>query len=93
MPVSPTEKQCPECKVLFICQSDDIRNCQCNNISLTEESIPFPTQKAMLVEGLHYYKENDYWVFTELYHTLRGTCCQSGCRHCVYGFTKTNVNK
>ncbi|WP_221392734.1 cysteine-rich CWC family protein [Dyadobacter sp. NIV53] len=46
----------------------------------------FPTHKAMYIEGLHYYKENNYWVFTELYHTLRGKCCQSGCRHCVYGF-------
>lgn len=38
------------------------------------------------VEGTHYYKENNYWVFTELYHFQRGYCCQSGCRHCIYGF-------
>ena len=48
----------------------------------------FPTQKEMFIEGLHYYIENNNWVFTELYHTLRGYCCQSGCRHCVYGFKK-----
>ena len=48
----------------------------------------FPTQKEMLVEGLHYYKEGDNWVFTALYHQLRGHCCGSGCRHCVYGFKK-----
>ena len=46
----------------------------------------FPTQKEMLFEGLHYYKEGDRWVFTELYHLLRGNCCENGCRHCVYGF-------
>jgi len=46
----------------------------------------FPMQKEMLIEGLHYYKENNCWVFTELYHLLRGNCCQSSCRHCVYGF-------
>ena len=115
MPVIPIEKHCPKCKVPFICQSDNIRNCQCNAVSLTEGSIDFlsktyfdclcktclekinsdiqtaklyqfPTHKAMFIEGLHYYKENNYWVFTELYHTLRGTCCQSGCRHCVYGY-------
>jgi hypothetical protein len=45
----------------------------------------FPT---LPTEGLHYYKENGYWVFTELYHLLRGKCCGSGCRHCVYGFKK-----
>src|SRR5258705_1070903 len=49
----------------------------------------FPTQKEMFIEGLHYYKEGGYWVFTELYHILRGHCCKSGCRHCVYGFSKT----
>ncbi len=48
----------------------------------------FPTQKEMLVDGVHFYKENNYIVFTELYHTLRGHCCQSNCRHCVYGYKK-----
>ena len=47
----------------------------------------FPTQKEMFIEGLHYYKEENNWVFTEMYHILRGHCCQSGCRHCAYGFT------
>lgn len=45
-----------------------------------------PTKKEMLIEGLHYYKEGNNWVFTALYHHLRGYCCGSGCRHCVYGF-------
>ncbi|WP_447642334.1 MULTISPECIES: cysteine-rich CWC family protein [Chitinophagaceae] len=45
----------------------------------------FPTEKEVFVEGLHYYKEGNYWVFTELYHYLRGSCCGNGCRHCVYG--------
>jgi hypothetical protein len=27
-----------------------------------------------------------YLVFTEVYHLKRGHCCQSGCRHCPYGF-------
>lgn len=51
----------------------------------------FPTQKEMFIEGLHYYKENNCWVFTELYHLLRGYCCKSGCRHCVYGFKKQQL--
>jgi Family of unknown function (DUF5522)/Cysteine-rich CWC len=50
----------------------------------------FPTQKEMLIEGLHYYREGRNWVFTPLYHQLRGYCCGGGCRHCVYGFKKTN---
>ena len=24
------------------------------------------------------------WVFTAAYHADRGTCCDSGCRHCPY---------
>lgn len=42
-----------------------------------------------LIEGVHYYiNEQGYWVFTELYHRLRGYCCESGCKHCPYGFTR-----
>jgi hypothetical protein len=39
-----------------------------------------------LIEGIDYYLENGYFVFTEHYLLKRGTCCQSGCRHCPYGF-------
>jgi hypothetical protein len=27
-------------------------------------------------------------VFTKAYHLRRGHCCQSGCRHCPYGFER-----
>jgi hypothetical protein len=27
-------------------------------------------------------------VFTEAYHLKRGYCCQSGCKHCPYGYDK-----
>jgi len=33
-----------------------------------------------------FYFEGPYMVFTEAYHLRRGYCCQSGCRHCPYGF-------
>ncbi|MFZ9473862.1 MAG: DUF5522 domain-containing protein [Bacteroidia bacterium] len=34
-----------------------------------------------------YYKtEEGYIVFKASYHLKRGYCCQSGCRHCPYGF-------
>jgi hypothetical protein len=62
-----------------------------NTIKLSKQ-YHFPVQKEMLVEGLHYYKENGYWVFTELYHLLRGYCCKSGCRHCVYGYQGQEIN-
>lgn len=47
-----------------------------------------------LVEGEHYYfNEQGYWVFTEKYHLLRGYCCESGCKHCPYGFRKPPSGK
>lgn len=35
-----------------------------------------------------YYFDGPYLVFTAAYHLKRGFCCQSGCRHCPYGFEK-----
>ena len=38
-----------------------------------------------LVEGEDfYYDENGLLVFSATYHLKRGTCCESGCRHCPY---------
>lgn len=36
-----------------------------------------------------YYFDGPYLVFTTAYHLKRGFCCQSGCRHCPYGFQKS----
>lgn len=44
-----------------------------------------PNLAAQLVEGVDYYIENGFWVFTAEYLKKRGYCCQSGCRHCPYG--------
>jgi hypothetical protein len=41
-----------------------------------------------LVEGEDYYFEGALVVFTEAFHLRRGYCCESGCRHCPYGFKK-----
>lgn len=46
-----------------------------------------------LVEGRDYYVENGRWVFTELFLRDRGHCCQSGCRHCPWGFQKGDGEK
>jgi hypothetical protein len=35
-----------------------------------------------------YYAPEGFLVFTERYHLKRGYCCQSGCKHCPYGFDK-----
>lgn len=41
-----------------------------------------------LVEGIDYYVENGFVVFTAHYLSNRGYCCESGCRHCPYGFVR-----
>jgi hypothetical protein len=43
-----------------------------------------------LVEGRDYYVEAGRWVFTEHFLRRRGYCCESGCRHCPYGFKRTD---
>ena len=40
----------------------------------------------MLTEGEDFYYEGAYLVFTEKFLRERGSCCESGCRHCPYGF-------
>jgi Family of unknown function (DUF5522) len=44
--------------------------------------------KVELIEGADFYREGAAVVFTEGYHLRRGYCCESGCRHCPYGFRK-----
>ena len=41
-----------------------------------------------LVAGEDYYFEGAMMVFTERFLLRRGFCCESGCRHCPYGFSK-----
>ena len=47
-----------------------------------------------LEEGDFYLSEEGYKVFTKQYHLKRGYCCESGCRHCPYGYNqKTNAQR
>ena len=39
----------------------------------------------------YFYIENEKMVFTEKYLLERGYCCESGCRHCPYGFEKNKL--
>jgi hypothetical protein len=48
-----------------------------------------PENKTPLFDdGDYYFTPEGYKCFTEQYHLKRGYCCQSGCRHCPYGFDK-----
>lgn len=39
-----------------------------------------------LIEGVDFYREGPYMVFTADYLRRRGYCCESGCRHCPWGY-------
>jgi len=43
-------------------------------------------ERLGLEAGDYYFTDEGFLVFTEQYHRKRGHCCQSGCRHCPYGF-------
>ena len=38
----------------------------------------------------YYFNEDGFMVFTAAYLLRRGYCCQSGCRHCPYGFSASD---
>ncbi|SMC46715.1 DUF5522 domain-containing protein [Cellulophaga tyrosinoxydans] len=44
-------------------------------------------------EGDYYLSKEGYKVFTEKYHLKRGYCCESGCRHCPYGYNTKTYNR
>jgi hypothetical protein len=56
-----------------------------NSLSFQAKSYAFPKNGDRFIENVHYYIDHGRWVFKPLYHYLRGTCCKSGCRHCIYG--------
>jgi len=47
-----------------------------------------PEEPALLQEGVDYYLEDGLMVFTSIFLLRRGFCCESGCRHCPYGYSK-----
>jgi len=52
----------------------------------TEDESSDPADTA-LQEGIDYYFEDGLMVFTSRFLQQRGYCCESGCRHCPYGYT------
>lgn len=60
---------------------------------MPENENPKSTPPVPLKENEDFYWENGFMVFTEAYHKKRGYCCQSGCRHCPYGFKKPDNSK
>lgn len=59
-----------------------------NNQELRAKSQKPNAMQDELIEGVDYYWEDGFMVFTSVYLLKRGFCCRSGCRHCPYGFVK-----
>ncbi|WP_158548334.1 DUF5522 domain-containing protein [Marixanthomonas ophiurae] len=53
----------------------------------------FPKKRIKIEEGDFYLTPEGYKCFTKQYHLKRGYCCESGCRHCPYGFNKKKSTK
>jgi len=52
-----------------------------------KEAAPSKVEAAVEAKELapeDFYFEGPYMVFTAAYHTKRGYCCNSDCRHCPY---------
>ena len=47
-------------------------------------------EEKAIKEGEDYYFEDGLMVLTAEYLLRRGYCCEQGCRHCPYGFVKTD---
>jgi hypothetical protein len=56
---------------------------------MAAEKVMPKDREAALPEPGEFYYDGPFVVFTEAYHLRRGWCCESGCRHCPYGFKKS----
>jgi len=50
----------------------------------SEEPCSTPSITPAPLESEDFYYENGLMVFTAAYHLKRGSCCNSGCRHCPF---------
>ena len=76
----------PDAGITFLLQS------HLSNLMPADDEISDEEQEAKgstsVIEGDDYYFEGGLMVFTERFLLRRGFCCESGCRHCPYGFKK-----
>lgn len=54
-------------------------------MSETDEKEPMDPDGAF-AESRDFYFENGLMVLTRHFLLARGYCCESGCRHCPYGY-------
>ena len=69
----------------------DLRACEA--IAFLKKPKKKSTAETELVAGRDYYLEGAKMVFTADFLRRRGYCCESGCRHCPYGFGPEGLRK
>jgi hypothetical protein len=55
---------------------------------MENEFASFSQGKSKLSKEDYYLNEEGFIIFTEEYHSKRGYCCKSNCKHCPYGYDK-----
>jgi Family of unknown function (DUF5522) len=76
---------CEPCliKKLYLSSNEIVTQIQDGDEALFEKIKAMP-KADKLIEGLDYYTENGFFVFTAWHHLRKGYCCNNGCRHCPY---------
>ena len=59
-----------------------------NTADVDQDNAPSSREDEELLEGRDYYLEDGLFVFTAAFLRKRGYCCESGCRHCPYGYSR-----
>jgi hypothetical protein len=64
--------------------SDSTRSDASDEPTSAEARAPECASTPVPLEPEDFYYENGLLVFTAAYHLKRGSCCNSGCRHCPF---------
>lgn len=75
---------CPAClKKATIKKINEYTNALTPEDALNNKATFLPNTTKQ-IEGIDFYAENGFLVFTSWHHLKRGYCCNNGCRHCPY---------
>ena len=66
---------------------------QVNANKSTEDTDSASRHDTELQEGQDSYLEHGLLVFTAAFLRKRGYCCESGCRHCPYGYNEKRAEE
>jgi hypothetical protein len=84
-----TECYCNVClREKITVQANQMMDCISIDDALQPNEINALGVPKHLIQGIDYYCDGPYFVFTKWYHLRKGYCCSNGCKHCPYGNSK-----